>query len=151
MSFYESSTFEPNVSVGYLLRVTNQMAGAGLEHVFADEGMSGIQWQVMLALQFGAASNCAELARHLNHDKGAMTRLVDQIAAHGWITRERDADDRRHVRLALTDSGRDVALHAKDRVLSCWNSWLGDWSHEEIAGLIAGLQKLRTTLSAVVA
>jgi DNA-binding MarR family transcriptional regulator len=149
MSFYRAETFVPDVSVGYLLRVTNQMAVAGLDHVFADEGVTAVQWQALLALNFGAAATCVELARHLNYDKGAMTRLVDHMEASGWVTRRRNPDDRRVIQLALTDEGRAAARRCKERVLGCWNTWLADWSHAEIEGLIAGLQKLRGTLAEV--
>jgi DNA-binding MarR family transcriptional regulator len=147
MAFYESASFVPDISVGYLLRVTHQLSVAGLDHVFADEGMTAVQWQALLALNFGAASTCVELARHLSYDKGAMTRLVDQMEASGWIARQRDADDRRVIRLEMTEEGQAAARRCKERVLECWNSWLADWSHEEIAGLVAVLQKLRATLS----
>lgn len=151
MAFYQPESFSPDISVGYLLRVTNQMAAGALEHVFVEEGMSGVQWQVLLALSFDKAETCADLARHLNHDKGAMTRLIDQMEEKGWVTRTRDTDDRRVVRLALTDSGRAAARRSRDRVLDCWNTWLDDWSHDEINGLIAGLTKLRATLDEVTA
>ena len=151
MAHYQPDSFTPDISVGYLLRVTNQMAAGALEHVFAEEGMSGVQWQVLLALNFAKAETCAELGRYLNHDKGAMTRLLDQMEAKGWLTRLRDADGRRLVRLALTDSGRDAARRSRDRVLACWNEWLKDWSHEEVIGLIAALTKLRGTLDRVTA
>jgi DNA-binding MarR family transcriptional regulator len=147
MAYYKPDTFIPDISVGYLLRAAHQLSVAGLDHVFADEGMTAVQWQALLALNFGAASTCVELARHLNYDKGAMTRLVDQMETSGWINRERDPQDRRVVRLELTAEGRAVARRCKERVLACWNTWLAHWSHEEIAGLIASLQKLRTTLA----
>ncbi len=151
MAFYESDTFVPDISVGYLLRATHQISVAGLDHVFADEGMTAVQWQALLALNFGAASTCVELARHLNYDKGAMTRLVDQMEASGWIGRQRDPQDRRVIRLELTAEGQAAARRCKERVLACWNEWLADWSHEEIAGLIATLQRLRSTLAAAAA
>ena len=147
MAFYESDTFVPDISVGYLVRVAHQLSVAGLDHVFADEGMTAVQWQALLALNFGAASTCVELARHLNYDKGAMTRLVDQMEASGWIERQRDPQDRRVIRLEMTAEGQAAARRCKERVLECWNTWLADWSNEEISGLIASLQKLRTTLA----
>lgn len=151
MAFYCADSFTPDTSVGYLLKVTNQMAATGLEPVFAHEGMSAVQWQVLLALIFDKAATAAELARHLNHDKGAMTRVIDQMETSGWLTRERDPDDRRHIRLALTPEGRAAAHRCRDQVLTCWNDWLADWPRDEVARLVAGLQKLRATLSAVAA
>ena len=146
MPFYDSASFHPDISIGYLLKVTNQRAVAGLDHVFAAEGLTGVQWQALLAIHFGWADTGAALARHLGHDKGAMTRLLDQMEAHGWLTRTRDADDRRCINLALTERGRGVAYRCRDHVVTCWNAWLVDWESDDIDGLIAVLQKLRATL-----
>lgn len=147
MAYYRSDTFVPDISVGYLIRAAHQLTVAGLDHVFAEEGMTAVQWQALLALNFGTASTCVELARHLNYDKGAMTRLVDQMEANGWVNRQRDPQDRRVIRLEMTADGQAAARRCKERVLGCWNTWLASWSHEEIDGLIAGLQKLRATLA----
>lgn len=148
MRFYDESDFEPDRSIGYLVRRAQQLGAAGVEPAFAAEGMTGTQWQALVSIWFGRGATAAELARDLGHDKGAMTRLVDQLAERGWITRERTAGDRRCINLVLTEEGTAVALRCKRRVIACWNAWLADWREEEVEGLIGLLQKLRGTLAA---
>ncbi len=147
MAFYDESDFEPDRSVGYLVRRVFQLGNLGLEPVFAAEGLSGIQWQTLVTIWFGRGATCAELARDLGHDKGAMTRLVDGLEARGWVERRRDTGDRRRIELVLTPAGEAIALAAKRRVIGCWNGWLADWDHGDIETLIALLTRLRTTLS----
>lgn len=40
----------------------------------------------------------------------AVTAMVNELTAKGWLARESDSDDRRRVRLRLTSAG-DTALH----------------------------------------
>jgi len=149
MAFYTEEAFEPDRSIGYLVRRAHQLGGAALDPVFATEGLTGTQWSALVSIWFGRGATAADLARDLGHDKGAMTRLVDVLEERGWITRERTADDRRCINLALTDDGAAVALRCKTRVVACWNTWLADWPNEEVERLIALLAKLRGTLAAV--
>jgi DNA-binding MarR family transcriptional regulator len=146
MAFYSESAFEPDISIGYLIRRVHQLGGAALEPVFAKQGLSYTQWQALVSIWFGRGATAADLARDLGHDKGAMTRLVDGLAERGWITRERTAEDRRCINLQLTDEGAEIALRCKREVVACWNAWLADWPEEEVRMLIAALQRLRGTL-----
>jgi DNA-binding MarR family transcriptional regulator len=147
MSFYAESTFDPDCSIGYLIRRAHQLGGAALEPVFAAQELSYTQWQALVSIWFGRGATAADLARDLGHDKGAMTRLVDTLAERGWITRERATGDRRCINLRLTGEGEAVALRCKREVVACWNRWLEPWPAEEIETLITLLQKLRGTLT----
>lgn len=146
MSFYTDSDFTPDCSIGYLVRRVHQLGGVRIEGIFAAEGLTAMQWQALVAIWYGRGNTAAELARDLGHDKGAMTRLVDAMEQRGWVTRERTAEDRRCINLALTAEGEAVALRCKRQVLACWNEWLADWEPQEVETMIALLQKLRDTL-----
>jgi DNA-binding MarR family transcriptional regulator len=104
-----------------------------------------------MSLWFGRGSTCAELARDLNHDKGAMTRLVDTLEQRGWLTRVRDTEDRRIINLTLTDEGRVIAGRCRVRVVDYWNTVLKDWDKAEVAALVALMQKLRDTMETATA
>ena len=146
MGFYTDSDFTPDCSIGYLVRRVHQLGGVRIEGIFAAEGLTAMQWQALVAIWSGRGNTAAELARDLGHDKGAMTRLVDAMEHSGWITRERTAEDRRCINLALTTEGEAVAMRCKRQVLACWNEWLADWEPREVETMIALLQKLRDTL-----
>lgn len=47
-----------------------------------------------------------ELSHLLVRSSGGMTRQLDQLEQRGWIRREPDPDDRRGVRVYLTETGR---------------------------------------------
>lgn len=48
----------------------------------------------------------SELSRRLMVTSGNVTGIADQLERDGWLIREADSDDRRAIRLRLTDSGR---------------------------------------------
>ncbi|WP_298669391.1 MarR family winged helix-turn-helix transcriptional regulator [uncultured Sphingomonas sp.] len=146
MQPFNESNFVPDSSPGYLVRLINQMSIAGLEQALAEDGLTATQWMAMVSLHFHFADTCAELARHLAHDKGAMTRLIDSLEARGWVERTRAEDDRRIVRLALTPDGYDVAMSGRRKVLACWNHWLADWSEADVLALLAMLRRLMTSM-----
>ena len=148
MVFYESSDFEPDRSIGYLIRVINRAGFTRLEPALAAEGLSNTQWQALVLIYFDKGATCAALARDLAYDKGAMTRLIDGLEQRGLVERARHAGDRRMIELALTEAGRDAAERGKERAIGCWNRWLADWRPDEVETLIAGLQRLRTTIEA---
>jgi len=50
-----------------------------------------------------------ELAARLRLEKSTVTRLVGQLAARGWVERERDPGDGRAIRLRLTKRGAGAA------------------------------------------
>lgn len=146
MQAYTPSAFTPDASLGYLVRCINQTGSAALEPLFAEEGLTYSQWSVMVLINQGIAVTCADLARSLAHDNGAMTRLVDSLSTRGWIDRTRCIGDRRVVNLALTPAGNQVAMRCKLRVMERWNFWLQDWDRDEFETLQRLLQKLKTTL-----
>lgn len=148
MAHFDESNFFPDTSPGYLVRVIHQHSIAGIDRVFAEEGLTATQWMALVSIHFGFGDTCAALARSLAHDKGAMTRLIDTMETRGWVERTRGDGDRRLVNLSLTDAGLEVAMHARRQVIECWNGWLADWNKDEVKALLVTLHKLRTSLEA---
>lgn len=146
MGFYSESNFDPETSIGYLVRRSEQLGTQALESVFAAADITKTQWSALVAIHFNRAGTCAELARDLGHDKGATTRLVDTLEERGWITRSRGEEDRRLVRLALTPAGQAIAADVRETVIGLWNHWLGDWPEDDILTMVRLLRRLRNTL-----
>ena len=141
--------FNPERSVGYLTKRVFQLARIGLEPVFADEEVTHVQWSALMALQYGVGGTAAERARHLCHDTGATTRIVDMLEERGLIERCRCTEDRRVVRLSLTEAGHAISDRCKAKVFAQWNEWLADWSPQEIERFVGDLLRLRNKLETV--
>jgi DNA-binding MarR family transcriptional regulator len=87
-----------------------------LRRMAAETGVTGAQFELLrvLALRDGRAGT-SELARELDVDPAAVTRLVAALHGLGLVDREADARDRRRRPVVLTASGREymTELHAK--------------------------------------
>ena len=142
-------SFDPERSVGYLTKRVFQLARIGMEPIFADEEVTHVQWSAMMALHHGLGGTAAELSRHLCHDTGATTRILDTLEERGLIERSRSTTDRRVVRLSLTDRGRVITDRCKVKVLAHWDEWLADWSGEDVARFVGYLVRLRNKLETV--
>lgn len=51
-----------------------------------------------------------DLAERLGLEKSTVSRLAASMEARGWLSRQREATNRRFYQLRLTDEGREVAL-----------------------------------------
>jgi DNA-binding MarR family transcriptional regulator len=148
MSFYDSDTYAPERSIGYLIKACNQTTMTLLDRMFTDEGVgvTTSQWSAMMTIHHGLAPTCAALAREMAHDKGAMTRLIDALEDKALVERTRSADDRRVVHLSLTPAGVATTIRCRNMVVEHWNRCFTDWTAEEVESLLAHMQKLRRTL-----
>jgi MarR family transcriptional regulator, organic hydroperoxide resistance regulator len=77
------------------------------EQLFKSAGLTGAQYNVLRILR-GAEPHgllCRGIAeRMISHDPD-MTRMLDRMEKRGWITRERQKDDRRVIKTRITAEG----------------------------------------------
>lgn len=64
------------------------------------------QFRVMRALNMVESISATELARNVEHDGGALTRLLDRLQEKGYVARRPNPNDRRSVDVFLTPQGR---------------------------------------------
>ncbi len=146
--FYQVETFTGCQSIGYLVRRLNTLLLPHAEALFADAELSFSQWVVLVSLRDRKADTCAEIARHMNFDTGAITRLVDQLEKRGLVARSRSTTDRRVVHLSLLPAGKAIAKALTPRIVGFWNHILDDVSNTDAAKLVALLAHLNARLEA---
>jgi len=145
---FRAGDFNCRKSLGYLTRRVQNLTTPHAEAIFADQDLSFTQWISLMGLSEGVAKTSADLARHLNHDAGATTRLVDQLVERGWVKRERSKEDRRVVNLSLTAQGRAVARMHVPPIVDFWNHVTSEFSAQETKQLIDLLARLIARLEA---
>jgi DNA-binding MarR family transcriptional regulator len=69
------------------------------------EGLTYPQYLVLLELWERDRQTVKQLGEPLFLDSGTLTPLLKRMETNGWITRRRDTDDERVVRIALTEKG----------------------------------------------
>src|SRR5580698_10387594 len=87
---YRVKDFRGDICIGYLVSRIYANNRAHLEAEFEGEDISFTQWRVLMCMRDDMANTAADLSRELAHDKGSMTRIIDQLEERGFIKRTRD-------------------------------------------------------------
>ena len=75
-------------------------------------GLTYPQYLVMLVLWEGDGLMVSELGQRLCLDSGTLTPLLKRLESTGLVSRMRDAEDERRVRIQLTAAGRKLKARA---------------------------------------
>jgi DNA-binding MarR family transcriptional regulator len=105
-------------------------------------GLTSVQWAPLMIISRGGNPTAASLARDLNTDTGAMTRMLDRLEAKGLLMRTRSATDRRVVELTLTEQGRELTTQIPHHLAAVYNSHLAGFSQEEFSQLKQLLRRI---------
>ncbi|MFJ1211689.1 MarR family winged helix-turn-helix transcriptional regulator [Burkholderia pyrrocinia] len=96
--------------LGYLLKRTKAvMCRTISRRTEAELGVTDTQARILLMLADRPARTTADLARECDVDASAVTRMIDRMEQRGLLTRMRCDEDRRIVRLHVTQPGQVVA------------------------------------------
>jgi len=143
---YQVSTYRSQNSIGYLLKRAHSMMLDVIEPVLEERGFSFIQYVILSWLRDGIAVNPKDICFQFRHNSGALTRVIDQLAARGFLERVRRDRDRRKVELQLTPAGREAVERLIPLVVEKLNLALADFSSAEVQEFQRLLIKLSTAL-----
>lgn len=130
--------FRPEESIGYLIKMTHASMLRAIDAEVAPMGLTAMQWTPLLRMAAGQADTAAELARIVGMDTGAMTRMLDRLEHKGLVRRARSSDDRRVIKLELTEEGLHKARQIPPLLAKVSNTHLSDFNEAERA-LIKGM------------
>jgi DNA-binding MarR family transcriptional regulator len=142
IAFYSAHDYDPEESVGYLMRRVLAMVGQEIERQLVCSDLTNAQWVPLFKLSIGKTSTVAELARQCHLDGGAMTRLLDRLEAKGLCRRVRSVADRRVVNIELTPAGRVAAAGIPEVLSKVQNAHLAGFSVEEFETLKSYLRRI---------
>lgn len=111
---------------------------------FAETGIEGWEFDVMSALRRadGEPLGAGALMHQTLVTSGTITTRIDKLLARDLVTRTRDDRDRRAVRIALTDRGRDLVDAAMERLLASERALLEPLGTPQRERLAADLRSL---------
>ncbi|KUY81675.1 MarR family winged helix-turn-helix transcriptional regulator [Burkholderia cepacia] len=137
------STYQMNDSVGYLMsRVKSVMTNLVTQRTQEELGITGTQASMLFMIAVGKCSTAAELAREYGIDASAVTRLLDRVEKRGLLSRIRSIEDRRVVRLELTDEGHALAERLPPIFRSVLDQVLDGFTPEEVGFLKSMLRRI---------
>jgi DNA-binding MarR family transcriptional regulator len=148
-NIYELETYQPANCVGQLMNRVRAAHMNALDEVLAKEPdlasleISAAQYVVISVL---AKSKCmdssAQLCKDLSYDAGAMTRMVDRLEAKGLISRRRCPEDRRLVKLELTEAGLAALPKLRECSVRVLNHFLRGFTQAEARQLESFLARM---------
>ena len=109
MSQSDTATALPSTGgLPVLLARAGQRAQRAMDAQFAPYHVSMAQFVVLAVVAVDTAATAGTLARELDMDSSAMTRLLDRMETAGIVARRSDPHDRRVVRVVLTERGQEL-------------------------------------------
>ncbi|WP_068158949.1 MarR family winged helix-turn-helix transcriptional regulator [Rhodococcus phenolicus] len=101
------------------------------------------------AARAGTIATPGWLGRQLGLNSASTTALVDRLEKSGLISRERDAQDRRRVRLQVTESAERLGWDFFGPLIGRAVGVLDSFSPEQIAAIDEFLSRMRTVVENV--
>jgi DNA-binding MarR family transcriptional regulator len=143
--FYQSSTYCAEESVGHLMkRIMGSIIYQADQRLEA-HGLTSAQWGPLMRLRTAGRSTVAELARWLQVDAGAMTRLLDRLEKKRLCKRVRSLEDRRVVQVELTPEGEAAIAEVPAVLAAVMNDHLAGFSKTEWVALKTYLRRMVET------
>lgn len=128
--------------LAYLLARASHLVSGEFHQVVEASGLSPLEWRVLASLSGNPPLRISALAAMVLAKQPTVTKLVDRMAAAGWVHRGQDAHDRRQCLVHLTAAGQHkvapllaVAREHEQRVLQ----QLGDTSARELKQALEAL------------
>ena len=109
------------------------------------------QFRVMRALSQSKSLGATELARAVEHDGGALTRVLDRLQDKGYVARRPNAKDRRAIEVYMTDEGLDIWDSMQDCVKQVNSEVLDTLSDAEQTLLFDMMHRIRDRVDALAA
>jgi DNA-binding MarR family transcriptional regulator len=141
-SIYSPETYTPASSIGRLIADSAAMLSRAIDRRAREVGLTGPQWVMLMRIAHGMGSTAAELCRSIGYDSGSMTRMLDRLVDQGLIRRDRSEEDRRIVRLSLTEAGEALRPGLSPVAVEVLNQHLQGFTAEEVATLTSLLRRL---------
>jgi MarR family transcriptional regulator, multiple antibiotic resistance protein MarR len=108
---YEVETYQPASCVGQLIYRVRAAQMSALDQELAQDPdlapleISAAQYTIISVLAKYGVDSATQLCKDLSYDAGAMTRMIDRLEAKGLVNRRRCPEDRRLMKLELTEAG----------------------------------------------
>jgi DNA-binding MarR family transcriptional regulator len=144
---YDAKTFEPSSSVGYLVNRVRTELLAAIDHELEPFDVTSAQYIIMAHIAHSLVDSPSGLCKGIAYDPGAMTRMIDRLEAKGLVLRVRDQEDRRAVKLELTEEGKALFPKMRVKVVGVLNHMLRGFTKSEARELENLLQRALTNIT----
>lgn len=138
-----------DIDLGFEIALTSSAYRAAGQKTLKSHGVDNItreQFGILLVLSLGDGLYQTQIANILGKDRPNITRMIDVLETNGYIRREKDENNRRILKVFLTDKGRkkaEIVKPLKDRMNDAQYRGMSD---EEIFTLVNLLRRVRKNI-----
>lgn len=128
-----------------------QLARTNQAIMLAFEKSTGIhptRWQILNFLNNAGQTTQKELSKAIFLNAGALTRILKQFEANGWIVRKVNSSDNRLTDVSLTASGRKLLRQCAKRRRAFVNQVMSDIDEQQASIVSSILTKIGHNLQA---
>lgn len=109
-------------------------------------GLTQAQWRALAYLSRNEGINQACLAEFLDVQPISIARLIDRMQAAGWVERRPHPDDRRAVRLYLTEKAQPLLARIWSLAAKTREDAIAGLSEDRYRRLMQGLELVKRNL-----
>jgi DNA-binding MarR family transcriptional regulator len=131
----------------FQLAKANQLAGKFLGQKVAGINITPVQAMVLGFLDEQDRMTAGELGKKTELDSATLTGIIDRLEAAQLIERRSNTEDRRSIRIHLTEKGKAIGAEAARLIEEANQEFLRDLSEEERGFLHETIAKLRLVFS----
>jgi len=92
--------------LGYLLGQANHALFKDFEAVVREAGLGSLEWRVLATLSDQPPMAVGRLAQEVLSQQPTVTKLLQRLAAQGWVDLADDPQDQRRTLVRITASGQ---------------------------------------------
>jgi MarR family transcriptional regulator, transcriptional regulator for hemolysin len=133
--------------IGRALTETAKLLNRAFSDELAEAGGSLPVWLVLLALKQQRWRTQQDLAGAVGIEGPTLTHHLDRLEKHGLIERVRDPNDRRAVRVELTDAGEERFHQLAKAALSFDQRLREGLTEDELDGVRSVLARMRDNVA----
>lgn len=139
--------YDPARSIGSLIADLSRLCRRTFNRYLRDSELTQSQWQAIAYLRRWEGINQAALAEMMEIQPITLARLIDRMAAAGWVERRPDPHDRRAVQLFLTEKTQPILADLRAAGTLFQEQALAGIDAAERQQLFATLGKIKANLA----
>jgi DNA-binding MarR family transcriptional regulator len=138
---FKISTYQVQESPGYLLGRARLKLAKSIDTALSDRDITGQQGAFLMLLASGTCETAGDVARELYIDSASTTRMIDRLAKRDLLQRVPCPNDRRVIKLVLTDKGNELVQTLPACYVEVLNQHFARFTPEETETLKGLLKK----------
>ncbi len=133
---------KPDVRILHALRQLSRILDINSRRLARERGVTSVQLFCLNTMVEDGTSTATSIAEKVHLSASTVVGILDRLEGKKFITRQRDADDRRVVRVSLTDEGRHVAVSTPHPVQDLLERKFNGLTRAKANGIALSLESL---------